>query len=94
MSHKSLNSGDVFIIDAGLNIYQWNGKKAGIFEKSKGAELSRAIDDERAGKPQVHVEEEGNESAEFWSAIGGKGAVKSAEEGKRSHFKMKFEFRF
>jgi hypothetical protein len=43
MSHKSLNSGDVFILDAGLDIYQWNGKKAGPQEKARGAQLSRAI---------------------------------------------------
>ena len=43
MSAKSLNSGDVFILDAGLDIYQWNGKKAGPQEKAKGAQLSRAI---------------------------------------------------
>lgn len=26
---KSLNSGDVFILDDGLTIYQWQGKTAG-----------------------------------------------------------------
>jgi len=84
MSSKSLNSGDVFILDAGLDIYQWNGRKAGPQEKAKGAQMSRAIDDERAGKPQVHVIEEGEKSddaTKFWSLIGGEGAVKSAEEG-------------
>lgn len=83
-SHKSLNSGDVFILDAGLNIYQWNGKQAGPQEKAKGAQLSRAIDDERAGKPQVHVVEEGEKSAdatEFWKLLGGEGPVKTAAEG-------------
>lgn len=84
MSAKSLNSGDVFILDAGLDIYQWNGRKAGPQEKAKGAQLSRAIDDERAGKPQVHVIEEGEKSddaTQFWSRLGGEAPVKSAEEG-------------
>eukprot|EP00456_Euglypha_rotunda_P090616 TRINITY_DN94_c0_g1_i11.p1 TRINITY_DN94_c0_g1~~TRINITY_DN94_c0_g1_i11.p1 ORF type:complete len:238 (-),score=47.15 TRINITY_DN94_c0_g1_i11:23-736(-) len=30
LSHKSLNSGDVFILDEGLTIYSWIGKKAEI----------------------------------------------------------------
>jgi gelsolin len=84
LSHKSLNSGDVFILDAGLHIYQWAGKDAGIGEKAKGAQLSRAIDDERAGKPQVHVLAEGDKGADadaFWKILGGEGPVKSASEG-------------
>jgi len=81
LSHQSLNSGDVFILDAGLNIYQWNGKKSGPQEKMKGAQLSRALDDERKGLPKVHVLEEGDNNADFWKALGGAGPVKSAEEG-------------
>jgi hypothetical protein len=30
-----LNSGDVFILDLGLKIYQWNGSGASVHEKSK-----------------------------------------------------------
>jgi len=81
-SYKSLNSGDVFILDCGLRIYQWNGKKAGGQEKMKGAQLCRAIDDERKGIPTVAVFEEGDKDMkEFWDALGGAGEVKSAEEG-------------
>jgi len=81
-SHKSLNSGDVFILDLGLNIYQWNGTKSGPMEKMKGAQLSRAIVDERKGLPKIQVFEEGGKDlANFWQALGGQGAVKSAEEG-------------
>lgn len=51
----SLNSGDIFILDAGLNLYQYQGRKAGKDEKLKAAKLQRAIDDERKGKPEVLV---------------------------------------
>jgi len=79
---ESLNSGDVFILDGGLELYQWNGKQAGIFEKNKGAMLTRALADERSGKPKVHVMEEGTEEAQFWKLLGGKPAkIKTAEEG-------------
>jgi gelsolin len=82
LSHKSLNSGDVFILDAGLKILQWNGSKAGPQEKMKGAQLSRALADERKGLPKISVlEETGKDLAEFWTVIGGQGPVKSAEEG-------------
>jgi len=81
LAAASLNSGDVFILDAGLNIYQWNGKKAGPQEKMKGAQLSRALDDERKGLPKVHVLEEGDKDADFWKLLGGQGPIKSAEEG-------------
>lgn len=82
ITHESLNSGDVFILDAGLNIYQWNGSKASAGEKGKAAQVSRAIDDERAGKPEVHVFEEGDSDAKpFWDALGGEGPIKTKEEG-------------
>jgi len=84
LTHQSLNSGDCFILDAGLNLYQWNGKKAGPQEKSKGAQLTRAIGDERKGLPKIHVYEEGDKevAAEFWKLLGGQpSTIKSAEEG-------------
>jgi gelsolin len=81
-SHKSLNSGDVFILDCGLQIYQFNGSKSGPQEKMKGAQLSRALVDERKGLPKIQVlEETGKDLADFWKAIGGQGPIKSAEEG-------------
>lgn len=82
LSHKSLNSGDVFVLDKGLDIYQWNGSKAGPMEKMKGAQLCRALVDERKGRPKLRVlEETGKDLAEFWEGIGGQGPVASAEEG-------------
>jgi gelsolin len=69
LSYKSLNSGDVFILDAGMDIFQWNGSKAGIHEKSKGAQVARAIDDERKGLPKVTVIEESEKAVAtdpFW----------------------------
>jgi len=78
---SSLNSGDVFILDAGKVIIQWNGSKAGVMEKAKGAEISQAIEGEREGKASNRVVDEGHEDEEFWKLIGGKGPIKSAEAG-------------
>jgi len=71
MKASSLNGGDIFILDLGLKIYQWNGSKAGVTEKSKATILSRALDDERGGKPQVIVLQEGDRDKEFWSHLEG-----------------------
>jgi gelsolin len=83
LSASSLNSGDVFILDNGLTLYQWNGKKSGGGERMKAAQLCRAIDDERGGKPDVVVYSEGDsDAAPFWQLLGGEsGAVKSAKAG-------------
>jgi len=72
---ESFNEGDAFILDAGLKIYQWSGKSAGIFEKNKAATLCRAIDDERAGKATVTVTTQEADGDFPWNLIkGGKPA--------------------
>jgi len=53
LTRGSLNSGDVFILDSGLKIWQWNGKKSGPQEKQKGAQFSRALVDERKGRAKI-----------------------------------------
>jgi len=75
LAAASLNNGDVFILDLGLKIHQWNGSKVGIFEKTKAGQLCRALDSERGGKPEVIVHEEGQEDQEFWNGLGGKGQI-------------------
>jgi len=82
LSHKSLNSGDVFILDAGLKVFQWNGRSGGPTEKNRGSALARAIKDEREGRSKLTVHEEGDKDLEeFWKILGGEGPVKSAAEG-------------
>jgi gelsolin len=75
LAGSSFNEGDAFILDLGLNIHVWNGKSAGIFEKNKAATLARALDDERAGKPQVHTHEQGSDAGFPWAVVGGKPAA-------------------
>lgn len=55
LSTSSLNTGDVFILDEGLNIYQWNGSKSSGSEKHKAMELTSSLKSERHGKPVVTV---------------------------------------
>jgi len=85
LNRSSLNSGDVFILDHGLKIYQFNGSKAGPMEKQKGAGITRALKEERKSQAQVIVVEETDSGADaeaFWGClVGGKGTIKTAEEG-------------
>eukprot|EP00455_Lapot_gusevi_P033631 TRINITY_DN3683_c0_g1_i2.p1 TRINITY_DN3683_c0_g1~~TRINITY_DN3683_c0_g1_i2.p1 ORF type:complete len:367 (+),score=176.05 TRINITY_DN3683_c0_g1_i2:64-1164(+) len=77
----SLNDGDSFILDAGLQIYVWQGSSSGPFEKSKAIEVATAIKNDRQGRPHVTVVPSGDEGDAFWAALGGRGAVRSAAAG-------------
>ena len=85
LSCDSLNSGDVFVLDAGLKLYQWQGAKCSGPERAKAAALMQAIDDERGGKPvkiQISETDKDSESdvAEFFKLLGGKKAIKAADD--------------
>eukprot|EP01111_Echinosteliopsis_oligospora_P001710 TRINITY_DN124_c0_g1_i1.p1 TRINITY_DN124_c0_g1~~TRINITY_DN124_c0_g1_i1.p1 ORF type:complete len:375 (+),score=121.39 TRINITY_DN124_c0_g1_i1:25-1125(+) len=75
LTSGSLNSGDVFILDAGTTIIQWNGSASGAMEKAKGASVAQAIEGERNGKAANRVVAETDDDAEFWKLLGGKGPV-------------------
>jgi len=60
MKASNVNSGDVFVVDLGRQLIQWNGKKAGAGEKGKAGQLVRALDDQR-GSVDILVCEEGDE---------------------------------
>lgn len=80
---ESMNQGDVFILDCGLKLYQWNGSHANKFEKAKGLEVLQNIkDNERNGQAEIFVLESSNETnADFWNILGGKKPIKGADEG-------------
>lgn len=83
MTTDSLNSGDVFILDNGLKLYQFNGNKANMHEKRKAQEQAQAIATERKGLPKVEiVDDEGKDNgSEFWTLLGGFATIKGAAEG-------------
>ena len=71
LSKSSLNSDDVFILDAGLILYKWIGNKANAFEKFNGARVCESIKEERNGKPKIIELEENTRDQEFWKILGG-----------------------
>jgi gelsolin len=83
-STDSLNQGDVFILDVGLKLYQFQPAGSGVGERSAGTQLARAIDDQRGSKVEVHVfgyDDKDPHAEFFWQFLGGKKAIKSAAEG-------------
>lgn len=81
----SLNQGDVFILDMGLTLYQWNGSGANKYEKFKALELITNIkNSERGGKAKLVFLEHDTKNADseaFYKALGGSDGIKSAEQG-------------
>lgn len=83
---ENLNSGDVFILDAGRQIFQWNGKGSSQVERVKALEVTKQIrDQERGGNASISALDEGSKDDDkaFWQAFGcAKPAkIKSAEDG-------------
>jgi len=77
---SSLNEGDIFILDLGKKVYQFNGKNASVGERHEAAKVTRAIDDQR-GSVDIHVVTSTDADDGFWGPLGGKKAIKSAAEG-------------
>lgn len=85
---KSMNEGDVFILDAGRNIFQWNGKSASRVEKSKGLEVTKQVrDQERGGNAKIHIIDSGkDDDTLFWEKFGvAKPSKISAESDDEAH---------
>lgn len=84
-SAASLNDGDVFILDLGLEIYQWNGASCNRMEKAKALTVCTRLRDDRGAKPVVHIiessEKDEERTTEFWDALGGYAVPATAEEG-------------
>ncbi|EMP29418.1 Villin-1 [Chelonia mydas] len=56
LSWDSFNKGDVFLMDLGKVLIQWNGPESNIAEKSRGLALARSIrDGERGGRAQIGI---------------------------------------
>ncbi|KAF6362385.1 villin 1 [Rhinolophus ferrumequinum] len=64
MSWRSFNRGDVFLLDLGKLIIQWNGPESNRMERLRGMTLAKEIrDQERGGRTYVAVVEGENEKA-------------------------------
>ncbi|CAL8074694.1 unnamed protein product [Calicophoron daubneyi] len=67
---RALNSDDVFILDLGKKAYQWNGKASSAGERYQASMFMQALEDERNGRCETVVAEEGDDlSKEFLSHL-------------------------
>lgn len=72
VSPKSMNGGDVFILDAGRELFLWNGAESSNVEKQKALEIIRSIrDQERSGQAKISIIDEfKDDDKDFWAAMG------------------------
>ncbi len=82
LKHASLNLSDCFILDAGLQLYLYNGPQANRAEKAKALELILRIRDaERGGRAELTlVNEDDPHNEDFWAALGGEAPVTNPGE--------------
>lgn len=71
LAASSLNTGDVFILDIGTDIYIYNGASANRYEKAKGVEVATKLRSEHGGKADIHRLEEDPRNETFWGTLGG-----------------------
>lgn len=71
ISSTSLDPRFVFILDTGMKIFVWNGKKATNISVSKARLLCEKINkNERKNKAEIVTEVVKSESTEFWTELG------------------------
>eukprot|EP00968_Pinguiococcus_pyrenoidosus_P022801 scaffold3368_cov194-Pinguiococcus_pyrenoidosus.AAC.1 len=79
LARSSLNQGDCFILDAGKDIFLWNGEESSPFERNKSGTTAHNMAVKRCGHARAVSWEKDPET--FWMLLGGEGSVASAEEG-------------
>ncbi|XP_057306222.1 gelsolin-like protein 1 [Hydractinia symbiolongicarpus] len=87
----NLTSEDVFIIDSGTTIYQYNGSKCSHDEKFKAAQECARIRSQRGGKVRVETLEENSTSPEHPALMNlkdGESKAKPDVKGKREMFRV------
>ena len=71
IDYQSLDVENVFLLDAGLKLFLWYGKKARNTVKSKSRLLTEKINkNERKSKAEIIMEVQGKESVEFLKLLG------------------------
>nr|XP_002713820.1 scinderin isoform X1 [Oryctolagus cuniculus] len=81
LSWDSFNKGDCFIVDLGTEIYQWCGSSCNKYERLKANQVAIGIrDNERKGRSQLIVVEEGSEPAELTEVLGKKPELQEGDD--------------
>ncbi|MES1916355.1 MAG: hypothetical protein MHM6MM_008181, partial [Cercozoa sp. M6MM] len=79
---SSMNRGDAFLLDAGLEIFVFFGDESGAWERRKGNAIANELKEQRMGKPTIQiVDGSDDDNAAFWAELGGKSEVPPASAG-------------
>ena len=62
ISKKNIDSGDVFVLDIGIKLFNWRGKTSSSFEKYQGSYICELIKKQRNGKVEIVSIDEGDNS--------------------------------
>ena len=91
LTSKSLTETSVYILDHGMNIYQWSGKYAPRVVKAKGWDLTNKLrTKERGGLAKVIQLDQGKDNNnEFWEILGGKPPPKKLSDDYLNQLKDK-----
>lgn len=82
---SSLSVDDVYVLDAGLELYVYSGKNANRLEKAKALEFVRATREDRGGRANITFIDEEPDNAAFWEALGGFSEVTRSAESDEHH---------
>ncbi|XP_004676783.1 PREDICTED: adseverin [Condylura cristata] len=81
LSWASFNKGDCFIVDLGTDIYLWYGSSCNKYERLKASQVAIGIrDNERKGRAQLIVVEEGSEPSELMKVLGKKPELRDGDD--------------
>ncbi|XP_063777858.1 villin-like protein [Pseudophryne corroboree] len=70
LSWNSFNKGDVFLLDLGKVIIQWNGPESNRSERIRACSLAQSIrDDERGGRAQIGIIDNEQDSPELMQVM-------------------------
>ncbi|XP_058513048.1 villin-like protein isoform X1 [Ochotona princeps] len=70
LSWDSFNKGDIFLLDLGKLMIQWNGPKASSSEKSRALALTHSLRDrERGGRAQIGVVEDEAQASDLMQVM-------------------------
>ncbi|ELU02124.1 hypothetical protein CAPTEDRAFT_154247 [Capitella teleta] len=69
LSEGRLNSNDVFILDMGTQLYQWNGSGANKDEKFKAMQFLSQLKSERSAQSETLDEDDTSKSHDFYSHL-------------------------
>ncbi|KAK7111739.1 protein flightless-1 homolog [Littorina saxatilis] len=80
-SPDTLDKRHVFLLDAGMRLFIWTGKKSNLVTRTKSRLIAEKINkNERKGNAEIEVFPHGQETMEFWKLIGGPPANMSIKE--------------